>query len=82
VAAAVLERSRPTVLLVTHDVDEALALDDRVHGHGRPTGLDPGGVPPRPAPPEKARRPELAGMKESLLRCLENVEDSWNRAEQ
>ncbi|MCW2694128.1 MAG: sulfonate transporter ATP-binding protein [Mycobacterium sp.] len=57
------QRHRPAVLLVTHDVDEALQLADRVLvlDDGRIAGDLPVAVP-RPRPPEA-----LAGLRRAVL---------------
>ncbi len=62
------ERHRPAVLLVTHDVDEALALADRVLvladgriAHQSRIAL---AAPPGPGPPE------LIELRDRLLREL------------
>lgn len=66
--ARLLERRRPAVLLVTHDIDEALALADRV------IVLDSGRITtdlrvdaPRP---RRITLLELAGLRDQLLDAL------------
>ena len=53
-------RTGPTMVLVTHDLDEALYLADRVRGAGRPAGPRPA-RPDRPAAPPAAARRRGAG---------------------
>ncbi|MGH6654646.1 MAG: ABC transporter ATP-binding protein [Actinocrinis sp.] len=62
------ERHRPTVLLVTHDVDEAIVLADRVLvlERGR-LGLDLAVDLPHP---RSYRDPRMAGYRERLLAAL------------
>ncbi len=62
------ERHRPATLLVTHDVDEAVALADRllVLAQGR-IGLD---VPNPAARPRDRTDPALAGLRTQLLAHL------------
>jgi sulfonate transport system ATP-binding protein len=59
------ERHRPAVLLVTHDVDEALALADRVLvlASGRIAYSSRIGVPR----PRDRDHPELTGIRSRLL---------------
>jgi sulfonate transport system ATP-binding protein len=67
------ERHRPTVLLVTHDVDEAVVLADRVLvlDEGRFTLDLAVGLPH----PRTSRDPRLAGYRERLLAALGVRED-------
>lgn len=62
------ERHRPSVLLVTHDVDEAIVLADRilVLDHGR-LSLD---LPVDLPHPRTYRDPQLAEYREQLLAAL------------
>ncbi|MHB9757933.1 ABC transporter ATP-binding protein [Streptomyces sp. BYX5S] len=62
------ERHRPAVLLVTHDVDEAIALADRVAvlEEGR-IGLD---VPVELPAPRRHGTPDHAALRTRLLTCL------------
>lgn len=62
------ERHRPSVLLVTHDVDEAIVLADRVLvlDHGR-LSLD---LPVELPHPRTYRDPQLAEYRERLLAAL------------
>ena len=62
------ERHRPATLLVTHDVDEAVALADRllVLAHGR-IALD---LPNPAARPRDRSDPALAGLRTQLLAQL------------
>jgi sulfonate transport system ATP-binding protein len=71
------ERHRPSVLLVTHDVDEAIVLADRVLvlDHGR-IGLDLAIDVPHP---RSYRDPLLAQYGERLLAAL-GVEETAHRA--
>ena len=61
-------RHRPTVLLVTHDVDEAITLADRI------LLLDTGRITVDLAielpPPRSHRQPQFLAYRESLLRAL------------
>jgi len=64
---------RPTLLLVTHDLDEALTLADRVLVSGpRPARVlaDVAVDLPRPRPPRIAASPEFAELKGRLLDAL------------
>ncbi|MFK4542943.1 ABC-type nitrate/sulfonate/bicarbonate transport system ATPase subunit [Streptomyces tendae] len=67
------KRHRPTVLLVTHDVDEAIVLADRVLvlENGR-IGLDL--TIDRPHP-RSYREPKLGEYRERLLAALGVTED-------
>jgi sulfonate transport system ATP-binding protein len=67
------QRHRPTVLLVTHDVDEAVLLADRVLllEDGR-LGLD---LPIELPHPRSARDPRLTGYRQRLLAALGVRED-------
>ncbi|MFF5492309.1 ABC transporter ATP-binding protein [Streptomyces aquilus] len=67
------ERHRPSVLLVTHDVDEAIVLADRVLvlEEGR-IGLDLAIEPPHP---RSYRDPLLGEYRERLLKALGVTED-------
>lgn len=66
--ARLLERRRPAVLLVTHDIDEALVLADRVIvlDGGRVATDVTVGVPR----PRRITLPELAELREHLLDAL------------
>ena len=68
------ERHGPTVLLVTHDVDEAVLLADRVLvlEDGR-LGLD---LPIELPHPRSSRDPRLAGYRQRLLAALGVREDA------
>jgi ABC-type nitrate/sulfonate/bicarbonate transport system ATPase subunit len=69
----VWEADRKTILLVTHDVEEALFLSDRVYVlSGRPGQIRATlAVPlPRPRTLELASRPEFVALKEQLLAPL------------
>jgi sulfonate transport system ATP-binding protein len=67
------ERHRPAVLLVTHDVDEAIVLADRVLvlDHGR-IGVDVGIRLPHP---RSYRDPRLGEYRERLLAALGVTDD-------
>ncbi|MEV6018321.1 ABC transporter ATP-binding protein [Streptomyces sp. NPDC051997] len=71
------ERHRPSVLLVTHDVDEAIVLADRVLvlDHGR-IGLDLSIDRPHP---RSYRDPLLGEYRERLLNALGVTEDVTGR---
>lgn len=73
------ERHRPSVLLVTHDVDEAIVLADRVLvlDHGR-IGLDLAIDRPHP---RSYRDPLLGEYRERLLNALGVTEDVTGPAE-
>jgi ABC-type nitrate/sulfonate/bicarbonate transport system ATPase subunit len=70
---AIWERLHTTCLLVTHDVDEALLLSDRVYalsprpGHVR---LERSVPLPRPRDAGMLARPEVAALKTELLAAL------------
>ena len=70
------ERHRPAVLLVTHDVDEAIVLADRVlvldDGRDRPRPRD------RPADSRRSGDPAFAAAARTLLAAL-GVEDATTR---
>lgn len=71
--AETLDRADRAVLLVTHDVEEALTLADRVYVmSSRPgTFIETIDVTlPRPRPSEIAITPEFVGLKAQLLRAL------------
>lgn len=63
-----VERTRPTVILVTHDVDEALVLADRilVLRDGRIAEDHAVALPP----PRRAEQPGFAALRANLLRGL------------
>lgn len=63
-----VERQKPTVILVTHDVDEALLLSDRilVLKDGRIAEDHAIGLPH----PRRAHQPEFAALRQTLLRSL------------
>lgn len=70
---AVWEEFRPTVLLVTHDVEEAIFLSDRIFTvSGRPARLTREVVVPfgRPRDLASMERPEAISLKGELLRGL------------
>lgn len=69
---SVVQRERPTVLLVTHDVDEALALADRI------LVLDQGRIMldvPVELASRSAELPAFTRLRQRLLRSL-GVDDS------
>ncbi len=63
-----VERQRPTVILVTHDVEEALLLADRI------LVLKDGRIaedhPVRMPQPRRVDHPEFAGLRQTLLSSL------------
>jgi NitT/TauT family transport system ATP-binding protein len=66
----ILEEERHTVLLITHDVEEALHLADRILVLSpRPTQIQAVFEVPHPHP-RKLSRPEFQEMKEQILREL------------
>jgi NitT/TauT family transport system ATP-binding protein len=66
----ILEEERHTVLLITHDVEEALHLADRILVLSpRPTKIQAVFEVPHPHP-RKLSRPEFQEMKEQILREL------------
>ena len=69
----VLETSDRAVVLVTHDVEEALLLADRVHVMGAAPGpfIESVSVDlPRPRPAGIVSRPEFVSLKSRLLSAL------------
>ncbi|PYZ97103.1 nitrate/sulfonate/bicarbonate ABC transporter ATP-binding protein [Alteribacter lacisalsi] len=65
------EAERPTMIIVTHDIDEALSLCDRiVILKGQPGEVYKNLKLTKPKPRSKAD-PELAKLKEDILRSLE-----------
>jgi sulfonate transport system ATP-binding protein len=70
---AIWERTKVTMLLVTHDLDEALYLSDRVAVmSGRPAALSEV-VPVRLPRPRDRRDPELLRMRAHLMESLHVV---------
>jgi ABC-type nitrate/sulfonate/bicarbonate transport system ATPase subunit len=75
--AGVWERFRWTVLLITHDIREAVFLSDRVYVFSPRPGtvrltLD---VPlPRPRPLDLITTPEFAALEAKLLMALRGAE--------
>lgn len=68
----VWEKVRATVILVTHDVDEALMLADRIHVLSpRPASISMTETLDMPRP-RRITRPEISEIKERLLTALEN----------
>jgi ABC-type nitrate/sulfonate/bicarbonate transport system ATPase subunit len=66
----ILEEERHTVLLITHDVEEALYMADRILVLSpRPTRIQASFEVPHPHP-RKLSRPEFQEMKEQILREL------------
>jgi NitT/TauT family transport system ATP-binding protein len=66
----ILEEERHTVLLITHDVEEALFMADRILVLSpRPTKIQATFDVPHPHP-RKLSRPEFQEMKEQILREL------------
>ncbi|MBK1783705.1 ABC transporter ATP-binding protein [Prauserella cavernicola] len=63
------QRYRPTILLITHDVDEALALADRVLVLGEEGSLVTDVAVDRPRPRDPSDR-ELGRLREELLGTL------------
>jgi ABC-type nitrate/sulfonate/bicarbonate transport system ATPase subunit len=76
VLAAAWAQARPTTLLVTHDLDEALLVADRVLvASPRPARVvhEVAVDLPRPRAPEDAGRPELVRLRASLLDALRGI---------
>jgi ABC-type nitrate/sulfonate/bicarbonate transport system ATPase subunit len=63
----ILEQERHTVLLITHDVEEALYLADRVYVLSpRPATIQASFEIPQ-AHPRKLSSPEMQGLKDAIL---------------
>ena len=72
----VWQEDRKTILFVTHDVEEAIYLSDRVYVmSGRPgrVSLSVDVHLARPRPPEVMMEPEFLELKQRLLRPLEDA---------
>lgn len=69
-------RYRPTLLLVTHDLDEAVYLADRVVLLGERPGRVVDVIPVAPARPRDRRDPTLAALRVALLEALHLERDS------
>ena len=68
----VWERFRPTVVLVTHDVEEALMLADRIQVmSGQPSAFIKETIPVSLERPRRAAAREMILLRESLLKTLE-----------
>jgi ABC-type nitrate/sulfonate/bicarbonate transport system ATPase subunit len=68
--ARALERESRTVLLVTHDVEEALLLADRVLVMAGRPGRIVAELPVAPARPRRATDPELIALRERAMEAL------------
>ncbi len=74
--SGLLERLEATTILVTHDLDEAAYLSDRVYVMSPRPGRIAASVPiplPRPRPYQIIATPEFASVKRSLLDALQNA---------
>ena len=69
-------RYRPTLLLVTHDLDEAVYLADRVVLLGERPGRVVDVIPVAPKRPRDRRDPTLAALRVALLEALHLERDS------
>lgn len=67
---AAWERYRPTLVLVTHDLDEAIYLADRVVVFGERPGRPIDVIPVAPARPRDRRDPALGAIRVALLEAL------------
>lgn len=67
---AAWEHYRPTLVLVTHDLDEAIYLADRVVVFGERPGRPIDVIPVAPARPRDRRDPALAALRIALLEAL------------
>lgn len=81
--AGVLNRTNRAVLLVTHDVEEALLLADRVYVMSHPVaGIETSITArvhvkvPRPRREETVTTPEFVALKAELMRALSNASAS------
>ncbi len=63
-------RYRPTLVLVTHDLDEAVYLADRVFVFGERPGRLVDVIPVVPARPRDRRDPALAALRVALLEAV------------
>jgi len=69
-------RYRPTLLLVTHDLDEAVYLADRVVLLGERPGRAIDVIPVAPPRPRDRRDPTLAALRVALLEALHLERDA------
>jgi sulfonate transport system ATP-binding protein len=69
-------RYRPTLLLVTHDLDEAVYLADRVVLLGERPARVVDVIPVAPKRPRDRRDPTLAALRVALLEALHLERDS------
>jgi sulfonate transport system ATP-binding protein len=69
-------RYRPTLLFVTHDLDEAVYLADRVLVVGERPGRVVGVIPVAPLRPRDRRDPALAALRVALLEAVHLDRDS------
>jgi sulfonate transport system ATP-binding protein len=67
---AAWERYRPTLVLVTHDLDEAVYLADRVFVLGERPGRVIDVIPVLPSRPRDRRDPALAALRVALLEAV------------
>jgi ABC-type nitrate/sulfonate/bicarbonate transport system ATPase subunit len=66
----ILDEERHTVLLITHDVEEAVLHGRSHHGAVPPAGHDPGELRRRPPRPRRLSSPQAQALREAILKEL------------